>query len=294
MKRAYYRIGHIYLEIQMPKDMMRPQNLSLFEVKDIEAEKESYIVYYLEFTEEIDKVEADLRKRQNREQQEVIRENLHVFWTDCGECRTINFYGADKPYAVTCQESEEKIRVWFDREIAPMLVYDTIFIAPLSLEQKMIKKNSVILHSAYMCYKDAAVLFSAPSGTGKSTQADLWGKYRGTRTINGDRSLLIREEDGWYAYGWPVCGSSEICHNEKYPIRAIVMLKQAKENKICSLKGIKAVRELMAELTINTWDVVYQNAVMDQLEQILLEIPVYKLECDISEEAVKCLEEKLG
>ena len=151
-----------------------------------------------------------------------------------------------------------------------------------------------ILHSAYMCYEDTAVLFSAPSETGKSTQAGLWEKYRGTWTVNGDRSLLIREEDGWYANGWPVCGSSEICNNKSYPVRAIVMLSQAKENRISRLKGLEALRKVMEQITINAWNSEFQIQAMDELEILLKEVPVYHLECDISEDAVRCLEDVLA
>lgn len=151
----------------------------------------------------------------------------------------------------------------------------------------------MILHSAYMCYEDTAVLFSAPSETGKSTQAGLWEKYRGTWTVNGDRSLLIREEDGWYANGWPVCGSSEICNNKSYPVRAIVMLSQAKENRISRLKGLEALRKVMEQITINAWNSEFQIQAMDELEILLKEVPVYRLECDISEDAVRCLENVL-
>ena len=112
--------------------------------------------------------------------------------------------------------------------------------------------------------------------------------------MNGDRSLLVRKEDGWYAYGWPVCGSSEICHNESYPIRAIVMLKQAKENKAYPLTGFSAVREVMEQITINAWDREFQITVMDKMDQLLREVPVYRLECDVSEEAVSCLEKLIG
>lgn len=100
----------------------------------------------------------------------------------------------------------------------------------------------------------------------------------------------MREEDGWKAYGWPVCGSSEICYNESFPIRAIVMLKQAKENKCYPIKGFQAIREVMEQITINTWDRDFQMKAMDQLDLLLQEVPVYCLECNISEDAVECLE----
>lgn len=116
----------------------------------------------------------------------------------------------------------------------------------------------------------------------------------GTWTVNGDRSLLIREEDGWYANGWPVCGSSEICNNKSYPVRAIVMLSQAKENRISRLKGLEALRKVMEQITINAWNSEFQIQAMDELEILLKEVPVYHLECDISEDAVRCLEDVLA
>ena len=72
------------------------------------------------------------------------------------------------------------------------------------------------------------------------------------------------------------------------------MLKQAKENKVYPLKGFSALREVMEQITINTWDREFQLKVMDQLEVLFEEIPVYMLECDISEDAVKCLEAELS
>lgn len=206
-------------------------------------------------------------------------------------------------YDVEEQVAREDIREFLDKLIAGGILkadhedrdneQDTVYLAAFSLEKQAIKDHSMILHSAYMCYEDTAVLFSAPSETGKSTQAGLWEKYRGTWTVNGDRSLLIREEDGWYANGWPVCGSSEICNNKSYPVRAIVMLSQAKENRISRLKGLEALRKVMEQITINAWNSEFQMQAMDELEVLLREIPVYHLECDISEDAVRCLENVL-
>lgn len=287
-----YKLGDTYIEIHMPQDMPRPENIEKFCVTDCGCLKEDKVRYILEYTASIQEIEKKLRDQQ-KGTFEVTRDCLRIFYTEQGECRLLSFPGAYMPYAVSLQEEENQFHIWIDRQVREMLGYDTIFISLLSLERQMIKCGAMILHSAYMCYKDTAVLFSAPSETGKSTQAALWQKYRGTRTINGDRSLLMKKEGSWYAYGWPVCGSSEICYNEVYPVRAIVMLKQAKVNKAYPLKGLQAVRELMEQITINTWDPSFQITVMDNLEALISEIPVYRLECDISEDAVVCLEQMM-
>ena len=46
----------------------------------------------------------------------------------------------------------------------------------------------------------------------------------------------------------------------------------------------------MEQITINAWNSEFQMQAMDELECLLQEIPIYHLECDISEDAVRCLE----
>lgn len=291
MKRSVYKFGYTYIELNMPDDMLMPDNMDKFRV-DNPAE-EMAMRYVLEVTDDIEAKEK-LLLDEKVDGIEIRRDNFCLCQTRLGEVRRLNFQGDMRPYAVTRKKPEGVTEVWFDDKRADMLIYDTVFISALALEKVMIDADAMILHSAYMCYKNTAVLFSAPSGTGKSTQANLWEKYRGTYTVNGDKSLLIRETDGWYANGWPICGSSGICKNESHPIRAIVVLKQAKENKVYPLKGLKALRPVMEQITINTWDSTYQMKAMDQIEKLLMEVPIYCLECDISEDAVKCLENVIG
>lgn len=292
MRTGIYQLGEIYIELHIPEEMQIPENLEKFAVDSLPEDQTLQRTYFIEYTDEIVQVERAL-KAQKIPGKEALRENLQVFQTERGECRSINLHGVPQAYAVSLLKLDGTSQVWVDRRYDSWMQYDTVFVAMLALEKEMIQVDAMLLHSAYMCYDGTAVLFSAASGTGKSTQADLWEKYRGTRTINGDRSLLIRETDGWKAYGWPICGSSEICHNEKYPIRAIVMLKQAKENKVYPLQGFRAVRDIMEQITINAWDSEFQIRVMDLLEELRKEVPIYCLECDISEDAVRCLEQVL-
>ena len=62
---------------------------------------------------------------------------------------------------MSSQEGVNQYHVWFVPEVAEMLDQDTVYLAAFSLEKQAIKDHSMILHSAYMCYEDTAVLFSA-------------------------------------------------------------------------------------------------------------------------------------
>lgn len=273
------------MEIRLPENMPIPENMKLFEAENIAVQT----VCELEFEDDLKGVEERFRK-ENRILKEIARKNIRILESKDKECRLINFEGAKEPYAVHIEESKEYTHVWVSTKVKEMLQFDTVFGSLLGLEKIALRSGALILHSAYMCRDGKAILFSAPSGTGKSTQADLWTKYRGTRTINGDKSLLIRKEDGWYACGWPICGSSEICHNEAYPIQAIVMIHQARENNIERLGLVNAVKKLLSQITMNMWNMEFQMKAIDYIEQLAAEVPMYEMGCDISESAVECLE----
>ena len=89
----------------------------------------------------------------------------------------------------------------------------------------------LVLHSAYIVTPAGeAILFSGPSGIGKSTQAALWERFAGARTVNGDRALVrpVERTVGGVFYA----GTSGICQNVTAPLRAVVLLGQAAENRV--------------------------------------------------------------
>ena len=159
----------------------------------------------------------------------VERQNMRIYLTEIGEERYLSNYTPDSFWGYYREISESESDITIRRAELTMLQYDTCFASLLMLEKQMIQRDSMILHSAYIVYQDEAILFSAPSQTGKSTQAALREKYRKSYTVNGDRSLLRKINGRWYACSWPVCGSSGICNIKDTPIHAIVMLRQGKK-----------------------------------------------------------------
>ena len=81
-------------------------------------------------------------------------------------------------------------------------------------ENLLLREKKMMLHAACTHHpKLGGILFSGPSGVGKSTQADLWRRYQDARMINGDRTIMGRTEQGWIAYSGnfqklPCAGSS--------------------------------------------------------------------------------------
>ena len=201
--------------------------------------------------------------------------------------------GTEGYYACYQEVASDKARVLLARDRIQGLHIDPVFTSLLALERRLIARDSLILHCAYMVYQGEAILFSAPSETGKTTQANLWEKYRGSRTVNGDRALLGKRKGRWTAQGWPVCGTSEVCHNEEFPIRAVVMLSQAKENQAQQLPPGRAFPLLYSQITVNKWNMKDHLHAIDLIQELAEGVPVFHLGCTISEKAVDCLEKAL-
>ncbi|MCD7818435.1 MAG: hypothetical protein LUH07_05230 [Lachnospiraceae bacterium] len=200
---------------------------------------------------------------------------------------------ANRFYAYYKETAADRAIVLIAEDQLSFLQWDTGFISLLALERRMAGRDCLILHCAYIRYQQEALLFSAPSETGKSTQANLWEKYRGSETVNGDRALLTKADGHWVAQGWPICGSSEICENISAPIRAIVTLSQEKENRASVIHPAEAFMSIYPQITVNSWDRECITNSLNLTEALLKEVPVYHLGCTISEEAVNCLNEIL-
>lgn len=145
----------------------------------------------------------------------------------------------------------------------------------MSLEYLLKINEGILLHASFIKYKQKAILFSAPSGTGKSTQAHLWNCYESAKIINGDR-VAIKNLN---AYGLPYAGSSHIYLNESAKIAMIVILRQAKENKIRRLTGNEALRYVISETSLHYWNNDFVNDVIMDIVNIVQNVPVFLLEC---------------
>ena len=154
--------------------------------------------------------------------------------------------------------------------------------------------DAISLHSSLIRWKGNSVLFTAPSGTGKSTQADLWEEHRDAEQLNGDRSLLRLEHGQWMAYGSPFAGSSAIYKNESAPIGAIVVLRQAKENTLTKLAPSEAFRLLYSETVIPKWNQDAHKKIIQLLIHLAENVPVMMLKCLPEESAVETLERELA
>ena len=163
----------------------------------------------------------------------------------------------------------------------------------MEVEHLIARNHGFVFHCSYIDWNGEAILFTAPSETGKSTQADLWHQYRGAEIINGDRAAIRLAEGKLLAEGIPFAGSSQYCKNRSLPIKAIVYLGQAPKTTIRKLQGYEAFSKIWEGVSVNTWDREDLERVSAVVQKVAAEIPIYHMPCTPDESAVLALEEAL-
>ena len=163
----------------------------------------------------------------------------------------------------------------------------------LMMEKLLMKENAVILHSASVVWDGGAILFTAPSETGKSTQADLWKKYTGAVGLNGDRNILMKRDGKWIVCGLPWCGTSPDCLNEAHPLGAIAVVRQAEKNMVSKLSAAEKILHISEGITMNRWDRAFTEKAFDLAILLAKETMIVQLDCTMERSAVDCLKDRI-
>lgn len=202
--------------------------------------------------------------------------------------KNYEYLGEEEP-AITVNVTDEMIA--YEKSISKEDFSDTYheFLAVLRYICLDILKNykGFFFHCSSLELDGKAYLFTAPSGTGKSTHTSLWREYFGDRVtmINDDKPIIRLVDNEFFIYGTPWQGKSNIGNNIKAPVHAVCVLRQGKENKIEKLNPIEAL-QLFFDQTERPKDKESMENLLDLFSVFLNKIPVYIMDCTISDEAV--------
>ena len=193
------------------------------------------------------------------------------------------FYSLDRPQEITCAVREADWE-WATR---------SCFLWPgVSLPQLLLYFRALVFHASYIRTEQGAILFTAPSQTGKSTQASLWQTHRGADILNGDKAA-VRLDGTPMVHGMPFSGTSGICRNASTPLRCIVVLSQAPENTVRRLGASDAIRLLSQNVFSDASIREEWQKTLSLLLDLISAAPVYALACTPDARAVETLEQAL-
>lgn len=175
------------------------------------------------------------------------------------------------------------------------------------IRRLLMRCGAIMLHSSQVELDGGGILFCAPSGTGKSTQARLWQQHASARIICNDRTILkhckkitshrlLNEENSdsiWYTHSYPADGSTPVNYSAQCRLAAIVLLRQGPQELIQSPSPAVAIRTLLEQSLIDVWDPHMRALAVEMLADIVASSHIYSLACTPTKAAVDCLRERL-
>lgn len=276
-------IGDLHIQLEGIDRSCLPANTLLFESTFEEADL--YYIFHTDRNPRLPDIQPVYRKP-----------DILVFRQLSGlESRLLILPDLQAAYAYLEETDSRHTEIYFNPAYTSLLNTDTIFHSMLALEKHLFLRNSFVFHCAYLDFEGKAILFSGPSGIGKTTHTNLWCQNLPgqAQVLNGDKCLLSREGNAFYANGWPICGSSGICHNERREVHAVVLLQQAPDNRLIEEKKVLTFRRVLEQLTVNYWNRAFTEAAISFTDSLVSTLPCFTYACNISREAVEVLYKQL-
>ncbi len=148
----------------------------------------------------------------------------------------------------------EKSRQEDIKENMPVREFPDYYLETLAvyrrIADKMIDFDTILFHGSVVAVDGIGYLFTAKSGTGKSTHTRLWREYFGERAVmvNDDKPLIRIAEKGVAVYGTPWDGKHRLSTNISVPLKSICILERSAENHVEEIAAKQAYNMLVQQV----------------------------------------------
>lgn len=150
--------------------------------------------------------------------------------------------------------------------------------------RRILSFDGYYIHSSAVILDGKAYLFTAPSGTGKSTHTEKWVRLFGARYLNDDKPVLRYVNGKWMAYGTPWSGKHDLSSNEGVPLGGIACLSRGEKNEISPMSPIRALPYLMSQTVYRLREDNMEKK-LATLNRLMKDIPIWDLRCLPDDEA---------
>ena len=278
---TYFEIDPLRLAVESPVDFPWTEEVRVFRRDSLQPD----VTYSLAFTEQFQPIRGQIVNQGSQ---------MLVMDAEGAECRVHLLPATGEPFALTRRLENDRYEILIDSRARSALKWDRNLLGLMALEHDCLRHDAFLLHASFVICDGRAILFSAPSGHGKSTQADLWEEYADAQIVNGDRALVFCRDGQWFAGGFPVCGSSAHCLDRTAPLTALVYLEKAPENRVIPLTPMQTLRQFYSQSFVNRWRSDDCGAVSNLLIALSEKIPVFHYRCTKEPDAVGCLRQVIS
>lgn len=187
----------------------------------------------------------------------------------------------------------EKSRREDIKEGIPVRKFSDAYLETIAVYRKicmcLLERNIVLFHGSVVAVDGKGYLFTAKSGTGKSTHTKLWREYFKDRAvmINDDKPLLEIKDDKVIVYGTPWDGKHRLSTNTCVPLKAICLLHRGSTNTITEMNSKEAYPMLLQQVNRPVNNVLAMNKTLELVDQLCTNMKFYELYCTMDVEAAK-------
>ncbi|MBO2516634.1 MAG: hypothetical protein CW338_05045 [Clostridiales bacterium] len=145
-------------------------------------------------------------------------------------------------------------------------------------------EDTLLIHGSAIAVGQSAYLFTAPSGTGKTTHSNLWMEHiAGAYWVNGDKPLVTVTEEGAVVHGTPWCGKEHKQTNTSVPLKAIIILKRGGENSIRAVTPAEAFGGVFGQVFKPQGEGLVSAVRL--FEKLTRQVKFYEMHCNMDPEA---------
>lgn len=172
------------------------------------------------------------------------------------------------------------VRSFTDEYLETLAVYRKI-------ADKMLSFDTLLFHGSAIAVDGAAYLFTAKSGTGKSTHTRLWRETFGDRAymVNDDKPLLKITDNGVWVCGTPWDGKHRLSKNTIVPLKGICILERGTENTIRCI-SVQEALPMIFQQSHRPLDPMDLTALLSLVDKLTRQVNIYKLACNMHPDAV--------
>jgi len=156
------------------------------------------------------------------------------------------------------------------------------------IAEMMPEYDTVVFHGSVIAVDSQAFLFTAKSGTGKSTHTRLWREYLGDKAImvNDDKPMLKITDSGVTAYGTPYNGKHRLGTDIAVPLKAICVLTRGEKNSIVRIDRSEVYAMLLQQV-YRPADPLQMTKTLRLIDRMAAGVELYRLACNMDIEAAE-------
>ena len=210
--------------------------------------------------------------------------SMYIYKTDEYTVRQFNIsilHDRDSSiYLVRKNEYDFHYDMYIQQQDVPVMARSFRILNIMAIEEALLYSGKITLHGVILQDKGDGFVFTAPSGTGKSTITNRWAEmFSDSLIINGDCTVIGKENGIYYVYGSPFCGSSQIRENKKAPLNTVIRLYQGQKNRIVPLSDKEKFILLYEASTVNHHDSDQVQMNTEMLYDIISSVRMIGYEC---------------